>query len=122
MNRYIGFGFIASALASAYMFFRAASNGFSSEIGLCLARGGESCFSTSNPVWTAATLKWLAPSILLLSVFGFFTVRLLGRTNYGWVAGLIFVIVIISLALSQEIKEKSGWMAPFNISNFRALF
>ena len=113
MIRYLGFGFLASTLASAYMFLRALSNGFSPDIALCLTRGGESCFSTSNPVWTASTLMWLAPLILVFSVLGAISIGLFGDTAIGWGSGLFFVAIIGYLALNNEIKDKTGWAAPF---------
>ena len=112
MIKYIGFGFIASALGSLYMFFRAISNGFSSEVGLCLTRGGESCFATSNPVWTASTLKWLAPVILLVSIIGFLGIGMIGQNVAKFVFAIVVVISIMALALNNEIKDKSSWMSP----------
>ncbi|MEN9304782.1 MAG: hypothetical protein RLY76_50 [Actinomycetota bacterium] len=113
MIRYLGLGFLASTLASIYMFLRAMANGFSTDIALCMTRGGESCFATSNPVWTASTLLWLAPLILIFSVLGAVSIGIFGDTGIGWGAGLFFVAIIFYLALNNEIKDKTGWAAPF---------
>jgi hypothetical protein len=117
MIRYLGLGFLASTLASVYMFLRALANGFSTDIALCMTRGGESCFATSNPVWTASTLKWLAPLILIFSVLGALSIGLFGDTAIGWGSALFFVGIIMYLALNNEIKDKTGWAAPL----FKAL-
>ena len=112
MIRYLGFGFLASTLGSIYMFLRALSNGFSADIALCMTRGGETCFATSNPVWTASTLKWLAPLILIFSVLGALSIGLFGDTAIGWGSALFFAGIIMYLALNNEIKDKTGWAAP----------
>jgi hypothetical protein len=112
MTRYFGFGFLASALGSAYMFIRALSNGFSSEVGLCLTRGGQACLQTSNPVWTASTLKWLAPLIFIISIAALFLVAVIGDNGVGFAVAFGISIGIIALALDNEIKDKSQWMSP----------
>ena len=112
MTRYFGFAFLASALGSLYMFIRALSNGFSSEVGLCLTRGGQSCFQTSNPVWTASTLKWLAPLVFVISIVALFVVAIVGDNKIGFILAFGIAIGIISLALGNEIKNKSQWMFP----------
>ena len=112
MTRYFGLGFLASALGSAYMFIRALTSGFSSEIGLCLTRGGQACLQTSNPVWTASTLKWLAPLIFVISIVALFLVAVLGDNAVGFTVAFGIAIGIIALALGNEIKDKSQWMSP----------
>ena len=112
MSKYLGLGFLATTLASIYMFIRALSNGFSADVGLCMTRGGQSCFATSNPVWTAATLKWLAPLVILVSIIGVVVVGILGDNLLGSAVGISIAIGIIYLALAFEIKDKSNWMAP----------
>jgi hypothetical protein len=112
MTKYFGFGFLASALGSAYMFIRALSNGFSSEVGLCLTRGGQACLQTSNPVWTASTLKWLAPLIFIISIVALFLVAVLGDNGVGFAVAFGISIGIIALALDNEIKDKSQWLSP----------
>ena len=112
MTKYFGLGFLASALASIYMFLRALANGFSDGVGLCLTRGGQACMETSNPVWTASTLKWLAPLIFLISIVALFIVAVLGDNGIGFAVAFGIAIGIIALALANEIKDKSQWMAP----------
>jgi len=67
---------------------------------------------TSNPVWTASTLKWLAPLIFLISIVALFIVAVLGDNGIGFAVAFGIAIGIIALALSSEIKDKSQWMAP----------
>lgn len=112
MTRYFGFGFLASALGSIYMFIRALSNGFSDRVGLCLTRGGQACLETSNPVWTASTLKWLTPLILVISLVGLFLVALLPDNGLGFAVLFGIAIGILALAFENEIKDKSQWMSP----------
>ena len=112
MTRYFGFGFLASALGSIYMFIRALSNGFSDRVWLCLTRCGQACLETSNPVWTASTLKWLTPLILVISLLGLFLVALLPDNGFGFAVLFGIAIGILALALENEIKDKSQWMSP----------
>ena len=112
MTRYFGFGFLASALGSIYMFIRALSNEFSDRVGLCLTRGGQACLETSNPVWAASTLKWLTPLILVISLVGLFLVALLPDNGLGFAVLFGIAIGILALALENEIKDKSQWMSP----------
>lgn len=122
MTKYIGFGFLASALASVFMFIRALINGFSNDVGLCITNGGESCFATSNPVWTASTLAWLSPVIFVISVLGLLIVGVLGENFFSYILGFGIFLGIIALALGNEIKDKSGWMAPVFNNTIKMLF
>jgi hypothetical protein len=112
MTKYFGFGFLASALGSVYMFIRALSNSFSDNVGLCLTRGGQACLETYNPIWTASTLKWLAPLILIISLGGLFLVAVLPDNGLGFAVVFGIAIGIVALALENEIENKSQWMSP----------
>lgn len=122
MNKYFGLGFLASALGSTYMFIRALSNGFSENVGLCLTRGGEACMETSNPVWTASTLLWLAPLVLVISIGGLFLSAILPDNVIGFALSFGIAIGLIALALGNEIKDKSQWMSPVFSSIRQVLF
>lgn len=112
MKKIFSLAFLTGALGSIFMFIRALTNGFSDSVGLCLTRGGQTCFETSNPVWTASTLLWLAPLMLVISLGGLFLSALLPENGLGFMVSFGIGIVLIALALGNEIKDKSQWMSP----------
>lgn len=112
LRKYLTYGFLAVAVASIFMFFRAASERFSASIALCLTRGGESCFSTSNPVWTAETLRWLSPIVLILAVLGFVCLALIQDTFFGIGSAAVTIFMIVSIGLNAEIKDKDEFLNP----------
>jgi multisubunit Na+/H+ antiporter MnhB subunit len=63
-------------------------------------------------VWTASTLKWLAPLIFIISIAALFLVAVLPDNGVGFAVAFGISIGIIALALDNEIKDKSQWMSP----------
>jgi hypothetical protein len=92
------------------MFIRATIDHFSANLGLCLTRGGESCLQTSNPVWTAETLRWLCPIVLIFSVVGILGLFSIKQSFYQFIFTFIILIIIISIGLNSEIKDKNAFL------------
>jgi hypothetical protein len=112
IRRYASYAFLAAGAISIFMFIRAASDNFSNNVALCLTRGGESCFSTSNPVWTAETLRWLSPIVIILSTIGFASVALINDKFYGIGSAALALFFIITVGLDAEIKDKDAFLNP----------
>lgn len=112
IRKYASYAFLAAGAVSIFMFIRAASDNFSRDVALCLTRGGESCFSTSNPVWTAETLRWLSPIVVILSTIGFVSVVLIRDTFYGIGSAALALFFIVSVGLNAEIKDKEEFLNP----------
>lgn len=109
IKQYLGLGFVVCFFASTYLWFKAWNLNFSDDAATCLTRGGQGCLETSNPVWTAGTLKWLAPLMMVLSVLGLFIFALMKNYLPTLVAAFFYVMGMVYLALNYEIKDKSGW-------------
>jgi len=112
LRKYLTYGFFAVAAVSIFMFVRAASERFSENVALCLTRGGESCFNTSNPVWTAENLRWLSPIILILAALGFVGLALIQDTFFGIGSAVLTLFLIVSISLNAEIKNKEDFFNP----------
>ena len=109
IKQYIGLAFIVSALGSVYLWFKAWRLDFSDSYATCLTRGGQACLQTSNPVWTAATLKWLAPLFMVISIAGLFVFALMKNNWPTLILALLYIVGMSYLAISFEIKNKTGW-------------
>jgi uncharacterized membrane protein YfcA len=109
IKQYLGLALIVSTLGSAYLWFKAWRLDFSDSYATCLTRGGQACLQTSNPVWTAATLKWLAPLIMVISIAGLFIFALMKNNWPTLILAFLYIVGMSYLALSFEIKNKIGW-------------
>ena len=109
IKQYLGLAFIVSALGSLYLWFKAWRLDFSDSYATCLTRGGQACLQTSNPVWTAATLKWLAPLFMVISIAGLFIFALMKNNWPTLILAFLYIIGMSYLAISFEIKNKTGW-------------
>jgi len=110
INRLLFFGFGLAALMSAFMFTKAFSANFSPDEAFCLTRSGQTCLESLNPIWTAQTLGWLAPTVLVVSLIG---LALMKRMKNYWptsLIGLALALLIALLALSQEIEDRNEWI------------
>jgi len=121
IKQYIGLAFIVSALGSLFLWYKAWQLDFSTSYATCLTRSGQACLQTSNPVWTAATLKWLAPLFLIISILGLFIFALMRNTWITLIVAFLYIIGMSYLALSFEIKNKIGWTNA-SISQFSDFF
>jgi hypothetical protein len=109
VKRYIGLAFAACFLAFGYLWLKAWNLDFSDDAATCLTRGGQGCLETANPVWTAGTLKWLAPLLMVLSLAGLFIFSLMKNYWPTLVIAFLYVISMAYLVLRFEIKDKSEW-------------
>jgi hypothetical protein len=96
IKKYLTYAFLAAAAAAIFMF-------------------GESCFKTSNPVWTAETLRWLSPLVLIVAVVGFFCLAIIENTFLAIGSALVSLFLIVSLGLNAEIKDKNEFLNPTQV-------
>jgi hypothetical protein len=109
IKQYLGLAFIVSALGSLFLWYKAWQLDFSNSYATCLTRGGQACLQTSNPVWTAATLQWLAPLFFVISIAGLFIFAVMRNTWITLIVAFLYIIGMSYLALHFEIKNKIGW-------------
>lgn len=111
IKQYLALAFVASFIAFGYLWFKAWNLDFSDNLATCLTRGSQGCLETFNPVWTAGTLKWLAPLMMCLSLAGLFIFALMKNYWPTLLAAFLYIVGMAYLVLNYEIKNKSQWLS-----------